>query len=113
MADSTSLVRVIITGDPAQCVAAMKSAADSTEATSAKISGSSTSMGQKVGGALSKMGEVSAFAIAGVAVAAVHLADEMGKATNQIAANAGISQAAAKKIGDAFQIGRASCRERV
>ena len=59
-------------------------------------------MGSKVGSVLTKMGQVSAIAIGAAVAESIHLADEMDKATNSIAANAGISQDAAKKIGAAF-----------
>ncbi|MGH7641824.1 MAG: hypothetical protein ACRENX_02215 [Candidatus Dormibacteria bacterium] len=58
------------------------------------------------GGALSSVGKVAligvAVAAAGAAAESMHLADEFDKATNSIAANAGISQKAAKTIGDSF-----------
>jgi hypothetical protein len=62
--------------------------------------------GQKFGSALSSVGKVAligvAVAAAGAAAESMHLADEFDKATNSIAANAGISQKAAKTIGDSF-----------
>ncbi|HUY25424.1 MAG TPA: phage tail tape measure protein [Candidatus Saccharimonadales bacterium] len=62
--------------------------------------------GQKFGAALSGIGKLAAVGVAaglaGAAAESMRLADEFDKATNSIAANAGISQKAAKAIGDSF-----------
>src|ERR1039458_1225188 len=98
-------VPIIITGSGTSAVAAFeevgasaKTSAATTKAAMADASAGSTSLT----GALSKVGVVGGAALLGAGVEALHLADSMDKATNSIAANAGISQASAKKIGDAF-----------
>src|ERR1039458_8261440 len=98
-------VPIIITGSGTSAVAAFeevgasaKTSAATTKAAMADASAGSTSLT----GALSKVGVVGGAALLGAGVEALHLADSMDKATGSIAANAGISAAAAKKIGDAF-----------
>src|ERR1039458_9350990 len=98
-------VPIIITGSGTSAVAAFeevgasaKSSAATTKAAMADASAGSTSLT----GALSKVGMVGGAALLGAGVEALHLADSMDKATGSIAANAGISAAAAKSIGDAF-----------
>ena len=62
--------------------------------------------GQKFGSALQSVGKVAliglAAAAAGAAAESMKMADEFDKASNSIAANAGISQRAAKGIADSF-----------
>jgi TP901 family phage tail tape measure protein len=76
------------------------------------FSGSLTSAGEKMDTAGSKasklssilpvMGIVAGVALAGIAAESLHMADEFDKATNSLAANAGITQTQAQKIGNAF-----------
>lgn len=76
------------------------------------FSGSITNVGKKFDDADSSAGKFGALmpmigvavgaAVIGIGAASLDMADKFDKATNQLAANAGISQAAAKGIGDAF-----------
>jgi TP901 family phage tail tape measure protein len=64
--------------------------------------GKSQSFGEKVGGAARGISLGMAAAVGAVGAESVHLALNFDQATGKIAASAGISNAAAKSIGDAF-----------
>jgi TP901 family phage tail tape measure protein len=100
--DAVVTLRAIITGDNASAIKALTGTAEAAEKSSDDISSSSGSMGSKLNGIFSKVGEAGVAGIAAVAVASIDLASKYQASTASIAANAGISEAAAQKISNAF-----------
>ncbi|MGC1185112.1 MAG: phage tail tape measure protein [Candidatus Dormiibacterota bacterium] len=110
------MVRVLVTADTAATIRKIKEVGAVSDETAAQSSAVMAESAAGTGGVFERLGQkVSLWGIpflgaaaavgaatVGVGVGALHLADDFDKSSNKIAANAGISQRAAKTIADSF-----------